>query len=200
MIRLSACATITNISARRQSLHKMCQFTTKSKFKWSITTPQSSCCVVLNNNQRPFKFIIHRYLSVRDDGGVNGNDIIESTAATTQWKRTHYQKLEDKFNDSTKDDEEEDVSDDTDIQMKSTSSSSTKQQQPLSIDRYEDVQPMWKEMESRVTKRRSLTLQDRGGVSGRRNVRKSDEDVWLEAGVYNSDIDDDNDDSIDKSK
>ena len=198
MIRLSACATI-NSSARRQSLHKMCQFTTKSKFKWSITTPQSSCCVVLNNNQRPFKFIIHRYLSVRDDGGVNGNDIIESTAATTQWKRTHYQKLEDKFNDSTKDDDEEN-DDDTDIQMKSTSSSSTKQQQPLSIDRYEDVQPMWKEMESRVTKRRSLTLQDRGGVSGRRNVRKSDEDVWLEAGVYNSDIDDDNDDSIDKSK
>ena len=150
----------------------------------------------------PFKFIIHRYLSVRDDGGVNGNDIIESTAATTQWKRTHYQKLEDKFNDSTKDDDEENDND-TDIQIKSTSSSSTKQQkqQPLSIDRYEDVQPMWKEMESRVTKRRSLTLQDRGGVSGRRNVRKSDEDVWLEAGVYNNDIgDDDDDDSIDKSK
>ena len=146
----------------------------------------------------PFNFVIHRYLSVRDDGGVNGNDIIESTAATTQWKRTHYQNLEDKFNDSTKDDDEENDND-TDIQIKSSSSSSTKQQkqQPLSIDRYEDVQPMWKEMESRVTKRRSLTLQDRGGVSGRRNVRKSDEDVWLEAGVYNNDIDDD--DSIDKS-
>lgn len=42
-------------------------------------------------------------------------------------------------------------------------------------------------MESRVTKRRSYTLQEKGGVSGRRNVRRSDEDVWLEAGVYDAD-------------
>ena len=90
----------------------------------------------------PFNFT-HRQLSVRNDGGVNGNDIIESTAATTQWKRTHYQKLEDKFN-SNRDDDDNAVSkndttenyNDTDIQTKSTSSSSTKQQrqQPLSID------------------------------------------------------------------
>ncbi len=57
---------------------------------------------------------------------------------------------------------------------------------PLAIDEYEDVQPMWKEMESRVTRRRSLTHEQRGGVSGRRNVRKSDEDMWLEAGVYDT--------------
>ena len=56
--------------------------------------------------------------------------------------------------------------------------------EPLQIDNYEDVQPMWKEMESRVTRRRSLTLEQRGGKTGRRNVRRSDEDVWLEAGVY----------------
>lgn len=57
----------------------------------------------------------------------------------------------------------------------------------MEIDSYEDVQPMWKEMESRVTRRRSLTLDQRGGVSGRRNVRKSDEEFWLEAGVYGGD-------------
>lgn len=45
---------------------------------------------------------------------------------------------------------------------------------------------MWKEMESRVTRRRSLSLEQRGGVSGRRNIRRSDEDEWLEAGVYDS--------------
>ena len=63
-------------------------------------------------------------------------------------------------------------------------SSSKQQLEPLNIDNYDDVQPMWKEMESRVTRRRSLTLEQRGGVSGRRNVRKSEEDYWAQAGVY----------------
>jgi hypothetical protein len=50
---------------------------------------------------------------------------------------------------------------------------------------------MWKEMESRLTRRRSLTLEQRGGKSGRRNVRRRDEDVWLEAGVYGGGTDGD---------
>ena len=41
-------------------------------------------------------------------------------------------------------------------------------------------------MESRVTRRRSLTAVERkAGEVGRRNIRKSDEDVWLEGGLYN---------------
>lgn len=48
----------------------------------------------------------------------------------------------------------------------------------------DDLQQMWRDMESRVLNRRSLTAAERGGRVGRRNVRKSDEDVWLEAGVY----------------
>lgn len=45
-------------------------------------------------------------------------------------------------------------------------------------------------MESRVTKRRALTEADlarKGVSSGRNNVRKSDEDLWLAAGVYDID-------------
>jgi ribosomal protein L11 methylase PrmA len=114
--------------------------------------------------------------------GVNGSssasgsrgeadDIIESASANTQWKRNQYRKLEDKFNNNN--------------ENESKHTSSTKQQlEPLNIDNYDDVQPMWKEMESRVTRRRSLTLEQRGGVSGRRNVRKSEEDYWQQAGVY----------------
>lgn len=99
------------------------------------------------------------------------DDIIDSASANTQWKRNHYRKLEDKFNNSN--------------ESESKHTSSTKQQlEPLNIDNYDDVQPMWKEMESRVTRRRSLTLEQRGGVSGRRNVRKSEEDYWQKAGVY----------------
>lgn len=48
----------------------------------------------------------------------------------------------------------------------------------------DDVQQMWRNMESRVTKRRPLTLEQRQGKTGRRNVKKTDEDAWLEAGLY----------------
>ena len=103
---------------------------------------------------------------------VNGSadDIIDSAAATTQWKRNQYQQLEDKFN-------------------KKLSPTDTQNVEPLNIENYEDVQPMWKEMESRVTRRRSLTLEqlrERGGVSGRQNIRKSEEDYWQKAGVYDN--------------
>ena len=48
----------------------------------------------------------------------------------------------------------------------------------------EPIQPMWKDMESRVTRRKSFTIEERKGVVGRRNVRKTDEDNWLQAGLY----------------
>ena len=61
--------------------------------------------------------------------------------------------------------------------------------EPLSIENDEDLQPMWKEMEGRVTRRKLRTLQDTGGRSGRINVRKTDEDVWLQEGLYSVDND-----------
>lgn len=103
-----------------------------------------------------------------DNPSGNSQDIVNSTTATTEWKRNHYRKISDKF----------------EIDTTGSKTSIETYPEPIQIDNYEDVQPMWKEMESRVTRRRSLTLDQRGGVSGRRNVRRSDEDVWLEAGVY----------------
>ncbi|KAL3775447.1 hypothetical protein HJC23_006533 [Cyclotella cryptica] len=112
-------------------------------------------------------------------GSLNGKsssqDIINSTAATTEWKRNQYRKITEKF--------QANIAKKSDHLKQSTV-------EPLQIDNYEDVQPMWKEMESRVTRRRSLTLEQRGGMSGRRNVRRSDEDVWLEAGVYDGGTED----------
>ena len=130
----------------------------------------------------------YRFLSSKN--GVNGDatsgndNIIESTAATTQWKRNHYAKITDKFQPQS----DEDTSN-TNNQVENddtitTTPASPNKPEPENIENYEDVQPMWKEMESRVTRRRSLTLEQMGGVSGRRNVRRSDEDMWLEAGVY----------------
>ncbi len=151
--------------------------------------------------------ITHRYLSVvrdeiPDNGGVRdgidgvngetttGNDILESAAATTLWKRNQFRKIEDKFRQP----ESAAAGGNSDTLIASTNRPNwpawpTDGDVPLAIDKDEDVQPMWKGMESRVTKRKSLTLTQRGGVSGRRNVRRSDEDIWLEAGVYDDDKD-----------
>mmetsp|Transcript_12705 Transcript_12705/g.26755 ORF Transcript_12705/g.26755 Transcript_12705/m.26755 type:complete len:164 (+) Transcript_12705:424-915(+) len=66
-----------------------------------------------------------------------------------------------------------------------------KQLEAHTIDSEEDLQPMWKEMEGRVTRRKLRTLTDTGGKSGRMNIKKTDEDVWLQAGLYDtSDTDD----------
>ena len=126
----------------------------------------------LNNTGRQFS---------TDDGidGKSGKDSIESAKATTQWKRSHYRKIVDKFH------QPQPTSPTTNnIDKSSSEIPNTHQLEPLIIDNYENVQPMWKGMESRVTKRIALTVDQRGGVSGRRNVRKSDEDMWLESGMY----------------
>lgn len=66
---------------------------------------------------------------------------------------------------------------------------SRKFQPPNEIQKDEELQPMWKDMESRVTRRRPLTLQEAKGKTGRRNIRKTDEEAWLQAGLYSSDDD-----------
>ncbi len=125
-----------------------------------------------------------------------GNDIIESAAATMLWKRGQFRKIERRFQ-QPEIDASAAAGGDADTKNTSPRTPSwpvwpTDGDVPLAIDNYDDVQPIWKGMESRVTKRKSLTLMQRGGISGRRNVRRSDEDMWLEAGVY--------DDNEDRSK
>ena len=142
----------------------------------------------LSSKSRLFIRNLSSSTSDDDTNGINGStnggssDILKSAAATTQWKRKHYQTIEDKFQ-SSKDTTDNTTNTPPPIN-ESIDTNQSKTDEPLSIESYEDVQPMWKEMESRVTKRRSLTLDERKGVSGRRNIRKSDEDVWLSAGVY----------------
>ena len=130
---------------------------------------------------------------MRGGGGINGmdgesstgNEIIESAAATMLWKRNHFRKIENKFQQPKSDADAKNAS----PRLPSWPVWPTDGDIPLAIDKYDDVQPIWKGMESRVTKRKSLTLTQRGGVSGRRNVRRSDEDLWLEAGVYDDNKD-----------
>lgn len=48
----------------------------------------------------------------------------------------------------------------------------------------DELQPMWKEMEGRVRGRKPRTAAQNNGKTGRRNIKKTDEDVWLEKGLY----------------
>jgi hypothetical protein len=57
-------------------------------------------------------------------------------------------------------------------------------QNPVNGD--DDLQPEWRALESRVTKRKTLTPKQRGGKIGRSNIRRGEEDVWLENGLYDS--------------
>mmetsp|Transcript_3041 Transcript_3041/g.8371 ORF Transcript_3041/g.8371 Transcript_3041/m.8371 type:complete len:160 (-) Transcript_3041:81-560(-) len=61
-----------------------------------------------------------------------------------------------------------------------------KQLEARNIESEDELQPMWKEMEGRVTRRKLRTLADTGGRTGRRNVKQTDEDVWLREGLYGS--------------
>lgn len=53
-------------------------------------------------------------------------------------------------------------------------------------------------MESRVTRRKPVTIEQAGGKTGRRNIRPTDEEAWLQAGLYSED--DEKDDEIETNE
>lgn len=61
------------------------------------------------------------------------------------------------------------------------------------VENDEDLQPMWKEMEGRVTRRRSRTISENGGRTGRENIRQTDEEYWLREGLYTNESSDEKD-------
>ena len=51
----------------------------------------------------------------------------------------------------------------------------------------QELQQMWKEMESRVINRKMWTVEQsmsKGRIVGRGSVKTTDEEIWLEAGLY----------------
>lgn len=115
-----------------------------------------------------------------------------SLEATTQYRKNQLHKLRAKFA----------------HKKPSSSVANWIYSEPLQIDEYDDVQPMWKDMESRVSKRRlppklsdvmqhnitqninqmnqngSYTNSTKVIPVGRCNIRKTDEEAWLAAGLY----------------
>eukprot|EP00978_Attheya_sp_CCMP212_P024767 scaffold78453_cov52-Attheya_sp.AAC.1 len=119
-----------------------------------------------------------------DNGDKSDPAAVSAVAASAQWRKKQLDQITDKFSDKGDDDDEQEEEEEREVELDSEGI-------PI-IKSDEDVQEMWRAMESRVTKRPSLTLAERGGKIGRRNIRKTEEDEWLQAGLY--DIHDDEED------
>jgi hypothetical protein len=79
-----------------------------------------------------------------------------ASSAGMEWRKKQLDKLENKFQES----------------------------EPLTIETEEDLQPMWKQMENRVKNRRPRTKEELGGRTGRKNIKRTDEEMWLQEGLY----------------
>ena len=106
--------------------------------------------------QKGTTFLVRRMMIPPRSFSMRSFATNDATTTTTEWRQEQLKRLERKF-----------------------------QEEPTNnIESDEELQPMWKDMESRVTKRRSRTLADTGGKTGRSNIRKTDEEAWLQAGMY----------------
>jgi hypothetical protein len=85
-----------------------------------------------------------------------GGGSSDGSSAGMEWRKKQLNKLENKFQDS----------------------------ETMTIESEEDLQPMWSSMESRVKNRRPRTKEQLGGKSGRRNIKRTDEEMWLQEGLY----------------
>mmetsp|Transcript_16634 Transcript_16634/g.31506 ORF Transcript_16634/g.31506 Transcript_16634/m.31506 type:complete len:206 (+) Transcript_16634:155-772(+) len=139
------------------------------------------------------------------DGTADSSSvIIDGLEATSKWKRDQLNKISDKFigADSQSKLEDQSQGQKQQVQQQVQQQQQKQQQpqtQPLQIDSDDQVQPMWRDMESRVVRRRSVTIAEaltKGMKIGRRNVRSTDEEAWLDAGLYHHE----NDNSSDKEK
>lgn len=60
------------------------------------------------------------------------------------------------------------------------------------VENEQDLQQMWRNMEGRVTRRRPRTVEETGGLTGRQNIKRTDEEFWLREGLYEGTNDDEN--------
>ena len=114
--------------------------------------------------------------------GTRPSSVTDGLAASATWRRGQLSKLSDKFNDDDESGESQSVKKDKELDI-----IDNKMNEPSQINNDEEVQQMWKDMENRVTRRRSITLSEakmKGKSVGKNNIRRTDEEAWLEAGVY----------------
>jgi hypothetical protein len=110
------------------------------------------------------------------------------SSSPNEWRKRQLDKLENKFKNHDEADRDVDIDTDT---VQSTTDATTMRE----VQSEDELQPMWKEMEGRVVRRKPRTIVESGGKTGRMNIRKTDEEVWLQEGLYDDDEEVDKDDS-----
>mmetsp|Transcript_19164 Transcript_19164/g.22151 ORF Transcript_19164/g.22151 Transcript_19164/m.22151 type:complete len:189 (+) Transcript_19164:184-750(+) len=120
-----------------------------------------------------------RYKSDIMAGNDEGDSsVVDGLSATSTWRRGQLSKISNKFN---HEDEKSSPLDEEESRIDFS--------QPLEINSEDEVQQVWLDMENRVTRRRTISIAEAkaaGKSIGRRNVRKTDEEVWLANGVYDN--------------
>ena len=108
-----------------------------------------------------------RYFS---DGPNGGEDGLRGVGRDN-WRKQRLKDLEMKFRGSSSDEDEAGDDDDEEGDEDADGESFR-------------LQSEWRAMESRVTRRRLKTVEEAGNRPGRSNIKKTDEDKWLEAGLW----------------
>ena len=103
--------------------------------------------------------------SSEEEAEGSSSSVLDSQDASSNWRKGQLNKITDKFDTS-------------------ADSKMPEQDELMEVTSDEQVQAMWKDMESRVLRRRSILVSDAGKKVGRRNIGKTDEEVWLDAGFY----------------
>jgi hypothetical protein len=52
------------------------------------------------------------------------------------------------------------------------------------VNKDDELQSHWKAMEGRVVRRKPISKESAAGKVGRRNIRRTDEEIWEQNGVY----------------
>lgn len=57
----------------------------------------------------------------------------------------------------------------------------------VQVNKDDELQSHWKQMEGRVVRRKPISKESAAGKVGRKNIRRTDEDIWLQNGLYDED-------------
>ena len=107
-----------------------------------------------------------------DFGTTTWRSVTSSSTSGLEWRQRQLLKLEQKF------------------ETKSTA------EPAQTIESADDLQQMWREMEGRVTRRRMRTAEEMGGKTGRTNIKSTDEEYWLQEGLYEEQEDNDDKEKV----
>ncbi len=116
----------------------------------------------------------------KDESQENKSEHLKlaSLHASSEWRKNQLSKVTQKFDEHQNDGSDENLrKDDVDKEEKTI------------INSDDDLQPMWRAMESRVLNKRTMTIEEakrKQKPVGRRGLRRTDEEAWLEAGLYDN--------------